>query len=241
MKKTLLLLLALALNTIAYSQTNKVVIETDSGRIVLALYDNTPLHRDNMIKLVKQGFYDSTLWHRIIPGFVIQGGDPESKRAQPGQMLGNGDLGYKVPAEINETNFHQRGALGMARDGNPEKASSACQFYIVTGRPATDQELDNHATRTGRTFTPAQREIYKTAGGTPSLDGNYTIYGIVTEGMDVVDKIVNMPRNQADRPNTDIAMRRVYMLDEKQQSNSKEQKNMKVKIKKDKVKIKSDD
>ena len=98
MKKTLLLFLALALNIAAFSQTDKVVIETDSGRIVVALYDNTPLHRDNMIKLVNQKFFDSTLWHRIIPGFVIQGGDPESKRAQPGQMLGNGDLGYKVPA-----------------------------------------------------------------------------------------------------------------------------------------------
>ena len=233
MKKTLLLFLALALNIAAFSQTNKVVIETDSGRIVVALYDNTPLHRDNMIKLVNQKFFDSTLWHRIIPGFVIQGGDPESKRAQPGQMLGNGDLGYKVPAEINDSNFHQRGALGMARDNNPEKASSACQFYIVTGRVATDQELDNLAGRTGRNFTPYQREIYKTAGGTPSLDGNYTIFGIVTEGMDVVDKIVNMPRNQMDRPNTDIALRSVYMLGDNADKKGKDKDKKKKKSKKD--------
>ena len=241
MKKTLLLLLTVALTTVAYSQTNKVVIETDSGRIVMALYDNTPLHRDNMIKLVKEGFYDSTLWHRIIPGFVIQGGDPESKRAQPGAMLGNGDLGYKIPAEINDSNFHQRGALAMARDNNPEKASSACQFYIVSGRPASDEQLDNMAQRSGRAFTPAQREIYKTAGGTPMLDGSYTVFGIVTEGMDVVDKIVNMPRNQMDRPNTDIAMRQVYMLGDNPEKNGKKDKKVKVKVKKDKVKIKTDD
>lgn len=229
MKKLVLSLSILLCCSAAFAQTNKVVIETDSGKIVLALYDNTPLHRDNMLKLVREHFFDSTLFHRIIPGFVIQGGDPDSKKAQPGQMLGEGDLGYKVPAEINDSNFHQRGALGMARDGNPEKASSACQFYIVTGRKFSDQELDMIVQRGKRNFTPAQREIYKNAGGTAMLDGGYTIFGIVLEGMDVVDKIVNMPRNQADRPNTDIAMRKVYMLEEKKE---------KVKTKKGKVKSK---
>lgn len=224
MKKILLSFLALIAAFSVYAQANKVVIETDSGKIVLALYDNTPLHRDNMIKLVKEQLFDSTLFHRVIPTFVIQGGDPNSKHAHPGQMLGEGELGYRVPAEINDSNFHQRGALGMARDNNPEKASSACQFYIVVGKIYSDGELDMISQRTGRKFTPAQREIYKTQGGTPSLDGNYTVYGIVLEGMDVVDKIVNMPRNQMDRPNTDIAMRRVYMMNEKPEKKGKKKK-----------------
>jgi cyclophilin family peptidyl-prolyl cis-trans isomerase len=236
MKRLILSFLLAAGALAAEAQTNKVVIETDSGRIVLALYDNTPLHRDNMIKLVNQHFFDSTLFHRVIPTFVIQGGDPDSKKAQPGQMLGEGDLGYRVPAEINDSNFHQRGALGMARDNNPEKASSACQFYIVTGRVFSDQELANIEQRKGKPFPPAQKEIYKTAGGTPSLDGGYTVYGIVLEGMETVDKIVNMPRNQADRPNTDIRMNRVYMLEDKQPEQGR--KGRKVKMKKDKVKIK---
>ena len=224
MKKILLSLLVSIISCNVFAQTNKVVIETDSGKIVLELYDNTPQHRDNMIKMVKENFFDSTLFHRVIPTFVIQGGDPKSKHAQPGQMLGEGDLGYRVPAEINDSNFHQRGALGMARDNNPEKASSACQFYIVVGKTYTDAELDMIAQKTGRIFTPAQREIYKTIGGTPMLDGNYTIYGMVLEGMDVVDKIVNMPRNQMDRPNTDIAMKRVYIMDDKAEKKNKKHK-----------------
>lgn len=224
MKKTILSIFALLISLNIFAQANRVVIETDSGKIVLALYDNTPLHRDNMIKLVKEQLFDSTLFHRIIPNFVIQGGDPNSKRAKPGEMLGNGELGYRVPAEINDSNFHQRGALGMARDNNPEKASSACQFYIVVGKPYTDGELDMISQRTGRVFTPEQREVYKTAGGTPSLDGNYTVYGMVLEGMDVVDKIVAMPRNKMDRPDTDISMKKVYMWEEEQGRKGKKKK-----------------
>ena len=125
MKKLFLSLLSLCLVTAAMAQ-KKVTIETEYGKIVLALYDNTPKHRDNMVKLVEDKFYDSTLFHRVIPGFVIQGGDPDSRRARTGQILGEGDVGYKVPAEINDENFHQRGAVGMARDNNPEKASSGC-------------------------------------------------------------------------------------------------------------------
>jgi len=214
MKKIFSVLLAITIAQLSIAQTTKVVIETDSGKIVMELYDNTPLHRDNMIKLVKQKFFDSLLFHRCIPGFVIQGGDPDSKRAIAGQMLGNGDLGYKVPAEINDSNYHQRGAVGMARDNNPDKASSACQFYIVTGKVNNDQELDMYSQRSGRIFTPAQREMYKTQGGTAMLDGNYTVYGKVLEGMDVVDKIANMPRGQADRPLTDIRMNKVYILEQ---------------------------
>ena len=214
MKKILLALAILFSFQNINAQNTKVVIETDSGKIVMALYDNTPLHRDNMIKLVKEKFFDSTLFHRCIPNFVIQGGDPDSKHAQAGALLGNGELPYKIDAEINDSNCHQRGALGMARDNNPEKASSACQFYIVTGRKFTDQELDRYSQRSGRNFTPQQREIYKTIGGTANLDGNYTVFGMVLEGMDVVEKISMMPRDQADRPNTDVRMNKVYLWEE---------------------------
>src|SRR4051812_29154237 len=182
MKKLLLALVSICIATTLFAQKkneNKIVIETEYGKIVLALYENTPKHRDNMFKLVKEKYYDSTLFHRVIPNFVIQGGDPDSKKATSGQPLGEGDLSYKVPAEINNVNFHQRGAVGMARDNNPEKASSACQFYIVVGKKYTDEELNNISQKTGRKFTPLQRSIYKNKGGTPHLDGNYTIFGIV--------------------------------------------------------------
>lgn len=213
MYKGFLLVTLLFVATRVHAQEKKFVIETDSGRIVIALTDNTPKHRDNMIKLIQEKFFDSLMFHRIIPGFVIQGGDPQSKSAQPGQMLGEGEIGYKIPAEINDSNFHHRGALGMARDNNPEKASSACQFYIVTGRPVADKDFDILGLRGGRVFTPSQRERYKKEGGTPMLDGNYTVYGYVVEGMEVVERISQMPRNNADRPNTDIRMNRVYMLE----------------------------
>lgn len=219
MKKLLLALfsICLATSTLFAQKKNedKIVIETEYGKIVLALYDNTPRHRDNMFKLVKEKYYDSTLFHRVIPNFVIQGGDPDSKKAAPGQALGEGDLSYKVPAEINNVNYHQRGAVGMARDNNPEKASSACQFYIVVGKKYTDEELNNISQKTGRKFTPLQRTIYKNKGGTPHLDGNYTVFGIVEEGMDVVDKIANEERNGADRPNKDIKMIKVRMKKKK--------------------------
>jgi peptidyl-prolyl cis-trans isomerase B (cyclophilin B) len=206
-----ILIACLLLASAASAKRTKVVIETDSGRIVMELYDETPKHRDNMIKLVKKHFYDSLLWHRVIPGFVIQGGDPDSKRAAPGKMLGDGDVGYRIPAEINDKFYHVRGALGAARDNNPEKASSGCQFYIVVGKTFTDEQLDQAEQRTGHKHTAAQREAYKRLGGTPHLDGNYTVFGEVVEGMDVVDKIANMPRSSADRPNKDIRMNRVYL------------------------------
>lgn len=203
----LFLLFAIA----ASARRTHIVIETDSGKIVLALYNETPKHRDNMIKLVKQHFYDSLLWHRVIPGFVIQGGDPDSKHAPAGKVLGDGDVGYRIPAEINDKFYHARGALGAARDNNPEKASSGCQFYIVIGKTFTDEDLDRIEQRTGHKFSAAQREAYKKLGGTPHLDGAYTVFGEVIEGMDVADKIANMKRNNADRPDTDIRMNRVYV------------------------------
>ncbi len=214
MKKLILTLAGVLVLSVSMAQTlnkTKVVIETEYGKIVLALYDNTPKHRDNLFKLVKEKFYDSTLFHRVIPNFVIQGGDPQSKNAKPGDALGEGDVGYRIPAEINNINFHQRGALGMARDNNPEKASSGCQFYIVTGKKYTDEELDKIAERTGRKFTPKQKNIYKRMGGTPHLDGNYTVFGMVEEGMDVVDRISAEARNANDRPDKNISMIKVRL------------------------------
>jgi cyclophilin family peptidyl-prolyl cis-trans isomerase len=201
----------------AFAQKNKIKIETDSGTIIVMLYDNTPLNTDNMVKLAKGHYYDSTLFHRCIPKFVIQGGDPQSKQAKPGQMLGSGELGYKVPAEINDADYHKRGALGVARDNTPDKSGSACQFYIVVGKKCTDEELDNIAkhSNSNRTFTPEQREVYKTIGGTPNLDGGYTVFGEVIDGMDVVDKIVNAPRDMHDRPKADIHMITVRVIKKK--------------------------
>jgi peptidyl-prolyl cis-trans isomerase B (cyclophilin B) len=168
-----------------------------------------------MIALVKKGFYDSTLFHRVIPQFVIQGGDPNSKKAAANVNLGDGDVGYRIPAEIDSQYFHKRGAVGMARDNNPDKASSGCQFYIVTGKPFNEQELDNAEIRSSHKIPQAQRDVYKTLGGTPFLDGGYTVFGEVIEGMDIADKIAAEPRNAADRPNKDIRMIKVYLQKKK--------------------------
>lgn len=207
--KKLLFSLSFLMLFVSVVSAQKLVIDTEYGKITMELFDNTPKHRDNMLKLVKDKFYDSTLFHRVIPQFMIQGGDPESKNAAEGQMLGNGDLGYRVDAEINQENFHQYGALAAARDNNPEKASSACQFYIVVGKKFTDAELDALSKQNGRTYTPEQREVYKTIGGTPHLDGNYTVYGQVTDGMDVVEKIIALERDQNNRPLKDAVMLKV--------------------------------
>ncbi len=215
MKRIILLSALLACTVLVYAQKTKVKIATTEGDIELVLYDKTPQHRDNMIKLIKDKFYDSTLFHRVIPGFMIQGGDPDSRSAAPGQRLGSGDNGYRIPAEINNEYYHHRGALAAARDNNPEKASSGCQFYIVTGKKFTDAELDNFAQRSGRTLTPAQREVYKTEGGALHLDGSYTVFGAVTKGMDVAEKIANAPRDNADRPETDVRMTSVRIIKKK--------------------------
>jgi len=206
MKKLLLILLISFIAIGAFAQKNKIKIVTEYGNIVLMLYDNTPKNTNNMVKLAKEHYYDSTLFHRCIPQFVIQGGDPASKQAKPGVPLGEGDLGYTVPAEINDSDYHKRGAVGVARDNTPDKSGSACQFYIVVGKKYTDDDLDKVSKKTGRIFTPAQREVYKTIGGTPHLDGNYTVFGEVIEGMDIVDKIANEKRDSHDRPLKDIKM-----------------------------------
>ena len=193
----------------------RVKITTDFGEMVVRLYNKTPKHRDNFIKLVNEHFYDSLLFHRVISNFMIQGGDPNSKNAQPGEMLGMGDVGYKVPAEFDSALFHKRGALCAARDGNPEKASSGCQFYIVQGKPVSEPELDNISLRNGFKYTPAQRMTYKMNGGTPFLDNNYTVFGEVESGIEVVDKIAAVQKGPADRPVADVRMKMELIQDGK--------------------------
>ena len=231
-----------------------VKLETTMGNITVALYNETPKHRDNFIKLVKEGVYDSTLFHRVIKQFMIQAGDPDSKNASDTAMLGSGDVGYTIPAEFNPKFFHKKGVLAAARQGddvNPEKASSGCQFYIVTGRKFTEPQLlgmenkinDQHEEalfdslarqhmkeiykmrKAGDNagllelqdtleaqareladkeekfrFTPEQIKAYSTVGGAPHLDGSYTVFGEVTEGMEVVENIEIAKTNRADRP-----------------------------------------
>jgi peptidylprolyl isomerase len=243
----------------------RVLIHTDLGDIKILLYNETPKHRDNFIKLVKEGTLNNTLFHRVIEGFMIQGGDPDSKNAPVGTMLGNGSLGHTIPAEINPLLFHKKGALAAARlgdDVNPNKESSDCQFYIVHGRVFSDtllsieemqmkqammQQIFNEyiskpenlgfrdqfirlnrerkldsmqilslqvqpfidselVTRNPHKFSPEQRKIYSTIGGAPHLDGGYTVFGEVYEGLDVVDKIATVEKDQNDRPKTDIHM-----------------------------------
>src|SRR6187399_510894 len=186
----------------------RVKITTDSGVIVVRLYDKTPKHRDNFIKLAKEHFFDSLLFHRVINNFMIQGGDPQSKNAQPGAMLGSGDVGYTIPAEFDTSFFHKKGALAAARNNNPEKASSGCQFYIVHGKKWTDEELNMVEMQKGIKFSPKKRNIYKTIGGVPFLDMDYTVFGEVESGLKVIDKIASVPTNGTpyDRPLGDVRM-----------------------------------
>ena len=202
-KKLFALAILLSVTTAVFAQKYRAILTTDYGKIVIELYDNTPKHEANFVKLCKKHFYDGTLFHRVIPEFMIQGGDPESKEAKAGQQLGNGDVGYRIPAEFRKKYIHQRGALAAARDNNPEKASSGCQFYIVQGKKYTEEELDKISKRTGHQWTAAQKKIYETIGGTPFLDGSYTVFGQVIKGMDIVDKIINQKRDKFDRPLND--------------------------------------
>lgn len=242
-----------------------VVIKTDYGEMKAILYDETPQHKENFIKLVQEGFYDSLLFHRVMQGFMIQGGDPDSKNAEPGARLGLGGPGYTVPAEILPQFFHQKGALSAARQPdqfNPRKESSGSQFYIVQGQVYSPEQLDANAeeikyakvvNQLNRLFgegkqpdllqelitlqkagdqenlrrrtmesipvleqeygpmtfpevTQAEREAYTTIGGTPHLDGDYTVFGRVVEGIDVIDKIASQSTDPNNRPNTDIIM-----------------------------------
>ncbi len=214
MRKIFLFFLLIPVLSIAQNRKKKdyvVSVNTSFGTMRLVLYDQTPKHKENFIKLVGQKFYDSLLFHRIIPLFMIQGGDPNSRKAQADEPLGNGDVGYKIPAEILPTLFHKKGSLAAARDNNPEKASSGCQFYIVQGRVWTDEELQKqidrgHARAPERVYTDEQKQTYKTIGGTPHLDGSYTVFGEVIDGLAVVDSIARQPRNELDRPRQNVRM-----------------------------------
>ena len=243
-------------------------IETTLGDIKVKLYNETPKHRDNFIKLAKEGTYNGTLFHRVIKDFMVQAGDPESKNAPKGKMLGTGDVGYTIPAEIVYPKyFHKKGALSAARQGdnvNPNKESSGCQFYIVTGKVFNDSTLigmeqqmnenklttifnslaqkhmkeiykmrkandedglydlqeklfaqaqEEAAKRPDFHFTKEQVETYTTVGGTPHLDGEYTVFGEVVEGMDIVDKIQNVKTDRSDRPEEDVKIVKVSLLD----------------------------
>jgi peptidylprolyl isomerase len=228
-----------------------VKIETAFGAIIFRLYNETPLHRDNFIKLIQKGHYDSLLFHRVISSFVVQGGDPTSKYAKKDSLLGNGDVGYTVPAEFNAQLFHKKGALAMAREGddvNPKRASSGCQFYIVQGKPRNDTDMVKASYRNNKSLiqpiedsikrldtvafnkwtpyekhkrlsnlvkqhknyykiSPSQLKVYQSLGGTPHLDNNYTVFGELTEGMEVLDKLAGVKTDANDRPIEDLRMK----------------------------------
>jgi peptidyl-prolyl cis-trans isomerase B (cyclophilin B) len=228
MKQLTLLITALILTTAcqrSVAQTNNAKVDknktpmvemvTNMGTLKIKLYDNTPQHRDNFIKLVEQGFYDSVLFHRIIPSFMIQGGDPDSKGAPAGKMLGMGGPGYTVPAEFVDNNIHVKGALAAARMGdqmNPTKASSGSQFYIVQGQSLSDGMLDQMEGMKKFKYTPEQRALYKEKGGTPFLDRDYTVFGELVEGFDVLDKISAVARDRGDRPTQDVMIIKATLI-----------------------------
>jgi len=199
-----------------------IEVTTNKGVLFLRLSDSTPLHRDNFLLLVKKGYYDSLLFHRVIQRFMIQGGDPDSRQGHPGKPLsqgGSGGPGYTVPAEFRASLFHHRGALAAARtndDVNPLKASSGSQFYIVQGRVFTDAGLDSLETfrLKGRKIPAAQREVYRTLGGAPHLDQNYTVFGEVIKGLDVVDSIAASPTSgpPSDRPLKDVRILKMRLV-----------------------------
>lgn len=187
----------------------RIECSTSLGNFIIRLYDDTPLHKANFIKLVSEGYYDGTLFHRIIPGFMVQGGDPNSKNATPGQRLGTGGPGYTIPAEFLSHHYHKKGALAAARMGdqvNPRKESSGSQFYVVVGKPVSPGMLESMAPG-GVEYTQDQKDVYTSLGGTPHLDMGYTVFGEVVEGLDVIDAIATQTRDSADRPQKDISMK----------------------------------
>ncbi len=187
-----------------------VEIETDYGTMLVELSNATPQHRDNFTKLAEQGFYDGTLFHRVISEFMVQGGDPDSKNAAAGQRLGVGGPGYTVPAEFVDSLVHVKGALAAARmgdAGNPKKASSGSQFYIVQGKPVDDAMIKRIESMKGIHYTPEQKKQYAEIGGTPFLDREYTVFGHIVEGLDVIDKIAAVQKDGGDRPTKDVKMK----------------------------------
>lgn len=203
-----LILIFCVLAGFAKPKHDYVRIKTQLGESIIMLYNQTPKHRDNFLKLTREGFYNGTLFHRVIREFMIQGGDPDSKTAKSGQQLGEGDLGYRIDAEFRDSLFHKKGVLAAARDNNPEKASSASQFYIVQGKKWTDATLDEVRMKrmNGREIPYTQRKVYQEIGGTPHLDQNYSVFGEVVKGLDMIDAIAAVKTSASDRPIEDISM-----------------------------------
>ena len=219
-KKVIFVSFFLLLSLIAFSQRidneniiaqkkNYVLIETNFGNMKVLLYEDTPLHRENFIKLVKSGFYDGLLFHRVINGFMIQGGDPTSRNAAPGVMLGNGGPGYNIPAEFIPKYYHKRGVIAAAREGdnvNPMKESSGSQFYIVQGKVYNEAIMQKISIQMNKTFSEEQIKVYGTIGGAPWLDNDYTVFGEVIEGLEVIDKIAAVKCDNVNRPLEDVRM-----------------------------------
>jgi peptidyl-prolyl cis-trans isomerase B (cyclophilin B) len=225
MKKLFLCLCAAVLGVIGCAPKPEkevvMVVETTMGTVEFKLYNETPLHRDNFIKLAEQHYFDSLLFHRVIDNFVIQGGDPNSKYAQPGELLGDGEPDWRVPAEfrLDKGIFHRKGTVNAAREGddtNPDRESCASQFCFMMGSPMTDEQLDRAQARldanTGGQvkLTPEMRQVYKEVGGSPHLDGQYTVFGEVVSGMEVLEAIQKVATDDYDRPLEDVRMLRVY-------------------------------
>ena len=204
MKKLILMSIILAgLTCQAQQKETTVVIETSMGTIKAILYNDTPLHRDNFIKLVNEGWYNGSPFHRVIKNFMIQGGQNADGRMDPG---------YKVPAEFRDNHFHKKGALCAARQGdqvNPQKASSGSQFYIVQGEVFDERKLSFYEERLGKIFSAKQRQAYMTVGGTPHLDGDYTVFGEVIEGLDIVDKIARVKTGYMDVPVEPVTINKI--------------------------------
>ncbi len=205
---TALLVLFLVITSCEQDEHTYAIIETNYGDMRVMLYNSTPKHRDNFIKLAEEGFYDELLFHRVIEGFMVQGGDPESRNAQPVVIYGMGGPGYQLDPEIGAP--HIRGALAAARNNNPEKRSSGSQFYLVQGRKVDDAMLDQMEQKKGIKYNEAQRKLYKEEGGAPFLDNDYTVFGELVEGFDVLDRIARVETDRNKRPLQDLRMK-VYI------------------------------
>lgn len=207
MNKPFLILLIFSFLTVCAFAQQKVSIQTSEGEMIVVLYDNTPRHRSNFIRLVQENFYDSTLFHRVIKDFMIQGGDPTSRNASRYKRLGTGGPGYTIPAEIKLENIHKKGALAAARnpdEQNPQKRSSGSQFYIVQGTKFPRKYLPKFEKQRGKAYSEKEMIAYESLGGTPHLDGEYTVFGEVIKGLNILDKIAVLKTNGADRPSKDV-------------------------------------
>ncbi|MGM0417239.1 MAG: peptidylprolyl isomerase [Thermodesulfobacteriota bacterium] len=213
MKKLFVCMLAFCMVGFIFSpslsaeERTRVLLKTDLGDVTIVLYNQTDYHRDNFIKLVNEGFYDGLLMHRIIDNFMIQAGDPDSKNASKEKRLGGGGPGYTIPAEILPEYFHKKGAVAAARtpdEYNPARRSSGSQFFIVTGKVFSEEELKSYEKQMSTKFLPEQKKIYTDQGGTPALDGQYSVFGEVVKGLDIVEKIGKVKTGKHDRPKKDI-------------------------------------